>query len=337
MDVLVRRPGDEIPGASRDGVLTCALVNNMPDGALAQTKRQFVAVLEGVRAPVAVELREYSLPSVRRAAPAAAHVERAFFTVDDLLGSRPDAVIVTGAEPVTARLEDEAYWGDLVEVIEWAVAGTGSLVLSCLAAHAALLALDDVARVRLESKRTGVFEQSVDTSRPLAAGLPGTVRLPHSRLNDVPTDKVRDAGYDVLVASPDVGWGVVGRRIGGCEVLLCQGHPEYGATSLLREYRRDVDRFVTGASPIAPVLPVGCVAPEDDEEILAFHERVLAGGRGSDPATALAFDELTSRVRQPWQSFACELFGRWLGVGSGTRSVSGHRREVPDPARATAN
>jgi hypothetical protein len=51
------------------------------------------------------------------------------------------------------------------------------------------------------------------------------------------------AGYDILTRSPDMGVDMFAKRQRSLFVLL-QGHPEYDPTTLLREYRRDVGRFL---------------------------------------------------------------------------------------------
>jgi homoserine trans-succinylase len=64
----------------------------------------------------------------------------------------PDGLIVTGREPRTPDLRDEAYRLSFTGVLEWTQEHARSAVWSCLAAHAAVLALDGVERVRSRHK-----------------------------------------------------------------------------------------------------------------------------------------------------------------------------------------
>ncbi|MDA8291561.1 MAG: homoserine O-succinyltransferase, partial [Actinomycetota bacterium] len=299
----MRPPAGPRPRARTTGALAVAIVNNMPDAALRHTRRQFSDLVREAVAPRPVEVREYTLPGLRRSPEAAAYLARNASPVSALLQSAPDAVIVTGAEPVAARLEDETYFADLVRLLEWSAALPTQLLLSCLAAHAALLAIDGVRRERLPAKLSGVFDQDVDRSRPGDASLPATVPLPHSRLNDVPTERVRAAGYEVLVSSPETGWSIARGSIGRCEVLLSQGHPEYDGSSLLREYRRDVERHLAGESP-PPVLPSRCVAPGDEAHVGSFHRSLLEGRRPERLDLVLPVEELASRAPRPWHAFS---------------------------------
>ena len=55
-----------------------------------------------------------------------------------------------------------------------------------------------------------------DALDPLATGLPDTVRIPHSRVNDVPEAALVDAGYRIVVGTGDsgAGWSVAAREHG---------------------------------------------------------------------------------------------------------------------------
>ena len=96
--------------------LTIGLVNNMPDGAVQATERQFVGLLEEAAGSLPIRLKLYTLPGVPRSELMAAISVRASIAastpyMDEVL----DGLIVTGTEPRASRLEDEPYWQDLAE------------------------------------------------------------------------------------------------------------------------------------------------------------------------------------------------------------------------------
>ena len=128
----------------------------MPDAALDATVRQFRALL-GAAADedMAVRLTLYTLPEVPRTDLGREHL-RGYSGIGDLWDSHLDGLIVTGAEPRAADLEDEPYWESLTRVLEWAEGHTRSTILSCLAAHAGILHIDGIARRPLGEKRFGV-------------------------------------------------------------------------------------------------------------------------------------------------------------------------------------
>lgn len=297
--------------------LRVGLVNNMPDGAFSATEAQFRSLLASGSPDADVQERLYTLPGISRSPQVEALVRERYHPLDDLFSWGPDVVVITGSEPLAPVLSDEPYWDELVEVIDWAVAHTRSLALSCLSAHAALLHVDGLRREALPRKCSGVFRQAVNPRHPLAPGLPASLVLPHSRHNGVRTDDLERHGYDVLTDS-EVGWGVATRRRGDCLMVLFQGHPEYDADTLLREYRRDLGRSLTRGGG-HPSLPAGYLDEESTRLVTQFHrehvDRVDADGMREFP-----FDEIAARLTPGWVAPVRRLVRNWLSpVVSGAR------------------
>src|SRR6266849_4445038 len=93
----------------RESNPTCVdigLINNMPDAALDATVRQFRALLGAVADDMAVRLILYTLPEVPRTEFGRSLVS-GYADIRDLWDSHLDGLIVTGAEPLAADLEDE--------------------------------------------------------------------------------------------------------------------------------------------------------------------------------------------------------------------------------------
>jgi len=181
--------------------LTIGLINNMPDTALKATERQFMKLLQAVAGPRRIRFHCFSLPSVKRSPEARWHVESEYSDLSDLKRQRFDGLIVTGAEPVAPELDQEPYWQDLTELIDWAKTNTRSTIWSCLAAHAAVLHLDRVERQRLPSKCHGIFDCAAVTTDPLTRDAPAPLKVSHSRLNEVTEGDLTQAGYQVLTLS----------------------------------------------------------------------------------------------------------------------------------------
>lgn len=134
--------------------LTIGLINNMPDPALKATERQFMKLLQAAAGPRRIRFHCFSLPSVKRSPEAKWHVESEYSDLTELRRHSFDGLIVTGAEPVAPELDQEPYWRDLTELIDWAKLNTRSAIWSCLAAHAAVLHLDHIERRRLPANAT---------------------------------------------------------------------------------------------------------------------------------------------------------------------------------------
>ena len=311
-------PGADPPGSSHPGRIgprwTCALVNNMPDGAFVATERQFLGLLDEASGADLLLTRLYAMDEVSGRAQVAGRIDERYAPLAELYEDPPDLLIVSGSNPVEADIRDEPYWQALVGLLDWALRSVPSVLVSCLAAHATLLVLDGLERERLPQKCTGVLAQRWERGHPLTDGLPADLVLPHSRLNSVPTGGLRTAGYEVPVTSVDGDWSVASRLVGRCQLVLMQSHPEYGPTSLLREYHRDARRFVLGERDEPPVLPRDCVAPDDRDRLVELHRRITTGRRDPALVAAFPFDEVGARAPRPWSSAATRLYANWLSA-----------------------
>jgi homoserine O-succinyltransferase len=296
--------------------ISCAFVNNMPDSAFVATERQVLGLLEAGGGPDGIDVGCYALPGVPRGDRIAERINTRYLPLEHLWDSAPQVVVISGSEPLSATLEAEPYWEELVHLLEFVTDQGAAVLLSCLAAHAALLVFDSLPRVRLSVKCSGVFPQDLCQPHPLAVGLRARLVMPHSRLNDVPLHALRAAGYEVLIASGTVGWSVATKQVGWSQLLLVQGHPEYDPSSLLREYHRDVQRYQSGAAIDPPVLPTCCVAPEDEAALHRFHRQLLSGaGTAAAPAT-FGFEEAAGRAGWPWRGTAIQLFANLLAAAA---------------------
>jgi homoserine O-succinyltransferase/O-acetyltransferase len=290
--------------------LHIGLINNMPDGAMKATERQFRTLLGSAANGVVVHLSLFALPDVPRNESGRHHVRRFYSGIENLWDSRLDGLIVTGADPQTANLADEPYWGSLTKVIEWAEHNTRSTVWSCLAAHAAILHNDGIGRFRLSDKRFGVFECARTSDHQLNAGVPSLFRMPHSRWNDIPGNELADCGYHVLTRAKDGSVDAFVRQRKSLAVFF-QGHPEYEVNSLLLEYRRDVGRYFSGERDTYPAMPEGYVDGEIADVFTRLQNRALSDRRKElleDFPAAL----VEKRVANTWHPVAARVYRNWL-------------------------
>lgn len=307
---LEQRAGNNMP-------LTVALVNIMPDGAFVDTEGQFRELVSAGVGGDGFEFKLYTLPGIPRSAGVAAVIEGRYGDMDELLANPPDALIVTGTEPVQVHLMHEPYWRPLARLLTWAGDAVPATLLSCLAAHASVLLFDGIERVPRATKASGVYAGvAADLDDPLAGGLPQLVPVPHSRVNGIPEDAMRAMGYRVTVSSHDkrIGWSVATRVRGESLFVLCQGHPEYGTLSLIREYRRDVRRYLLGggARPY-PRLPEGYLSPDGERQLHAFAEAALNSRADAEALlTAFPFESVAAGVKNTWGAASATLYANWL-------------------------
>jgi homoserine O-succinyltransferase len=234
--------------------LEIGLVNNMPDAAVRATERHFAALITAT-GMASVRLHFFALPEIVRAGRVAAHIGSHYHDITALDAVPLDGLIVTGTEPRGA-LRDAPYWARLTGLIDWAEHNTISTIFSCLASHALVLHLDGIERNRLATKRFGVFDFAQVGASSLLADMPAVVPMPHSRWNDVAASDLTACGYEILTAAPEAGVDIFVKCRRSLFVGL-QGHPEYEADTLLREYRRDLDRFRRGEVECPPTRPSG--------------------------------------------------------------------------------
>jgi homoserine O-succinyltransferase/O-acetyltransferase len=290
--------------------ITIGLINNMPDGALDATERQFISLLDAASEGITIRLSFYALPNVPRNESGARHVRNFYSNFENLWGKNLDGLIVTGREPLAPNLADEPYWESFTRVLEWAKDHTYSTVWSCLAAHAALLHMDGIGRIKSNNKHCGVFECAQLSDHPLTADAPSCFKLPHSRWNGIPEDALTSCGYSVLTRSADAGVDTFVKQYKSLFVFS-QGHPEYESDTLLLEYRRDVGRYLRGETNTYPSMPRGYFDHDTVKALTALREEALSRPREELLAEVSAALENT-RIENTWQATAACIYRNWL-------------------------
>lgn len=289
--------------------LAIGLVNNMPDGALESTEQQFVSLLDASSAEFSVNLSFYFLPGIPRSAPAQNHIDRHYRSAESLWDTELDGLIVTGKEPIAANLSDEPFWNHFINTLEWAREKTYSTIWSCLAAHAAVLHMDGIQRVRSSQKHSGVFDSTRIAEHPITTNLPSRFRLPHSRWNGLPESDLIRAGYQVMIRADGAGVDCFTKQEKSL-FLFIQSHPEYGLDTLLSEYRRDVARFLRGESNRYPNVPQGYF---DDSTLPEFAEVQREATARTHGETFARLGMLLSTAGvDGWHATATSLYRNWL-------------------------
>jgi homoserine O-succinyltransferase/O-acetyltransferase len=303
-----------------DSVLTIGLINNMPDSALQATERQFTQLLQAAAGNNRVHLHCFSLPSVKRSQQARQSMDGRYGDIADLGRLRIDGLIVTGAEPNAATLPEEPFWQDLTAIIDWARSHTRSTIWSCLAAHAAVLHLDGIERQPLDVKCSGVYDCAKVTDNWLMKNINSPLKVAHSRVNALRKSDLAAGGYQVLTESPQAGVDIFAKRLRS-HFIFFQGHPEYEALSLQREYLRDITRFLSRQRDIFPAFPTGYFDTDTENKLAHYQKRARAERQ---IPLSIELPHLTLRPDLAVGVAAAALFRNWLeylsdGVKSRTR------------------
>lgn len=320
---LSRFDHDHSDGASRPSepsreAIRIGLVNNMPEAAFVATENQFLSLLESASEGLAVELSLYVLRGAAVTASNADHAASRYACVDELRGQSLDGLIVTGTEPITAALKDEPYWESFVQLLDWAHDNTRSSIWSCLAAHAAILHMDGIERRRNDAKHFGVFqchresgrESGCESEEGLLKGVAPRFAIPHSRWNGVDARQLEAHGYRVVSRTADAEVDTFTKQEKSLFVFF-QGHPEYATDTLLREYRRDIGRYIRSDAGVYPQLPHGYFDKDSGQAFSLLRESASSRSINELLAGVAAVMEKI-RIENTWQPTAAHLYRNWL-------------------------
>jgi len=290
--------------------LRLGIVNNMPDKALLSTARQFLSVIELAVPDFRVFVSLFALPGIARGETGKRHLlDNSYRSLSELKDVGLDAIIVTGTEPKQPNLKDEPYWSALASLFDWIDREGPSVLYSCLAAHAAVLHFDGIKRRRLDKKRFGLFDHTTTGHDELTEHLPHTFKIAHSRWNEIPEGALGESGYRILTESTEAGADLFVKQRRNLHLFL-QGHPEYDASTLGREYQRDVRRFLEGEREDYPNVPRGYFNFSEKELLDRFRARAI---KLRDENLMAEFPSLANRFPHPQgKSVAAALFRAWL-------------------------
>lgn len=284
--------------------LTIGILNNMSDAGIRVTEHQFRGLLVDAAGPDrAVRVRWFSsLPREGYEPVGALWAEH-----------RLDGLIVTGVEPRSRTLRDEPCWPDMAATIEWAATATVSTIWSCLSAHAAVLHLNAIDRRPLPAKLSGLYETTKVEHHPLVAGTQDRWPSPHSRYNDLPALSLIAAGYRIVTSSSSAGADIFIKAVRNSLFVFMQGHPEYDARALMREYRRDVQRFLNGEQSHHPDIPVAYFDPRTQDELHRLRQHALWG---ADPGVLQRVKLIAgaAELAASWRPAALRVYQNWLTI-----------------------
>jgi homoserine O-succinyltransferase len=305
------------PGRARDQTireLHIGVLNMMPDAALAATERQFFRLV-GESNPIAqFYLHPFTLQELPRGDQARAHIERYYDSFEQICAEGLDALIITGANVSHPDLSQEAFWEPLRAVFDWAQENVTSVLCSCLATHAALQFQHGQQRRALPAKCWGVFPHRViRNTHPLVNDVNTQFDVPHSRFNNISAQQFQEAGLHVLAESAEAGvhLAVSGD---GFRVVYFQGHPEYDTVSLLKEYKREVQRFATGERSAYPPFPENHFRPREQAILNEYRQRLATALAAGDPAPEFPEQLVAGHIDNTWHDTAEGIVGNWIGL-----------------------
>jgi len=316
-----------------DACISIGLINNMPEAAFEATERQFISLLDAASEGIDISLSLYVLPAAK---VGGGRVGDLYSSIDVLRGQWLDGLIVTGREPTTPDLKGEPYWQSFTELVGWARDNTYSTVWSCLAAHAAILHMDGIGRRRSVDKRFGVFECASTSSHRLVAKAGPRFHMPHSRWNGVAEEDLLAGGYRVLTRTAEAEVDAFIKQENSLFVFF-QGHPEYESDTLLREYRRDVGRYLRSQTSTYPSTPLHYFDTDTESALADLRARARDSRSSKEIVAAVAKVLDGKKIENTWHSTAVQLYRNWLEYISENKEARRDGRTIRSSSNAIAD
>ncbi len=309
--------------------LHIGLLNMMPDAALEATERQFLRLI-GESNPIAqFFVHPFTLDALPRDASAREHVDRYYESFEEVKAQGLDALIITGANVIGADLSEEVFWEPLIEVADWAHEHVTSTLCSCLATHAVLDFRYARKREKRRSKKWGVFRhQVVDITHPLVADVNSEFDVPHSRWNRVTADQFESAGLKILVSGDD-GCVHLATSPDGFRTVFFQGHPEYDTVSLLKEYKRDVNLYISREMDVYTPMPDNYFDEFSGAVMREYHGRVDRNLQQGSSLPEFPEQLVLPHLKNTWQDTASAVVGAWIGLIYQITNIDRHTAFMP--------
>jgi homoserine O-succinyltransferase len=302
--------------ASRQDIreMHIGLLNMMPDAALEATERQFFRLVGQANPIVQFHMHPFTIRGIERGDEALAHIARHYESFETIREIGLDGLIISGANVTHPHLQLEPFWEPLTEVFDWAKEHVSSTLCSCLATHALIQYAYGIERSPLGFKRWGVYpHRVVDDRHPLVSNINSRFDVPHSRFNAIFREDMERVGLKVLVDSQ-----VAGVHLAVSEdqlrVVFFQGHPEYDTISLLKEYKREINRCYEGERPDYPPLPEHYFGDEVAAYLETYAQSVLEAQSSGAPLPAFDEEAVLPSIDNTWRDTAKAVFNNWLGL-----------------------
>jgi homoserine O-succinyltransferase len=294
--------------------LHIGLLNMMPDAALEATERQFMRLIGSSNRIAQFYVHPFTIEGVDRRGAAAEHVARYYENLRDLQRDGLDALIITGANVTEADITKERFWQPMTEVMDWARENVTSTLCSCLASHGAFMHYHGILRTHLAQKQWGVYSHRiVSDSHPLLSNINTRFDTPHSRFNDVRRAQMEEAGLQVLVAGEQAGV-LLSVSPDGLRFVYFQGHPEYDIVSLMKEYKREISRYLRRERDDYPPFPENYFCERAQAILHEYKRALLAAEAKGEAIPEYPEQAVVALLDNTWTDTGKALFNNWLGL-----------------------
>jgi len=109
--------------------------------------------------------------------------------------------------------------------------------------------------------------------------------------------------------------------------VFFQGHLEYETDTLMREFRRDVGRYIRGETQTYPLLPRGYFNESTERALTELSERATLSRNFEIVKSAAAAVEKT-KIDNTWNDSARRIYRNWVDLIRERKTV-GNRSDLP--------
>jgi len=170
------------------------------------------------------------------------HVDDIYVTYEEAMRDQPlDGLILTGAPVETIEYEDVYYWEEIKTILSDARKNIPSTLGLCWAGFV-MAYLEGVKKLNYDHKLFGVFElKNLAPDHPIMGELDDVFFCPQSRHAGMPDEAMEEASESgrlkLLAYGPEAGYSIFSTT--DDRFIAHTGHPEYNATRLAEEAKRD--------------------------------------------------------------------------------------------------
>ena len=170
------------------------------------------------------------------------HVDDIYVTYEEAMRDQPlDGLILTGAPVETIDYEDVHYWEEIKTILSDARKNIPSTLGLCWAGFV-MAYLEGVKKLNYDHKLFGVFElKNLAPDHPIMGELDDVFFCPQSRHAGMPDEAMEEASESgrlkLLAYGPEAGYSIFSTT--DERFIAHTGHPEYNATRLAEEAKRD--------------------------------------------------------------------------------------------------
>ncbi len=290
----------------------------MPDAAVFATQRQFIRLLEegaqALRRDAGLDDAGLGRALARRRG---ARWPSFIATPAHSSLRSPDAIIVTGAEPRAAELDEEPYWRELTQLVRRGARTRlrdARLVPGRACAGAASRRRAPAALRRANGRGSIAAEIVSAASADRGRGRRTDAAFALERPRRGRTRRQRLCRAD---ARPAKRASTCSRKDEDHLVLFFQGHPEYDGDTLAREFRRDVARALRRRASSASAGQL--LRRRDASAVCARMSQRMVAGVEAPHLPAVRDDRVRSRLGA---QRGAKVVGNWLTAISARKSAA---------------